>query len=217
MYRIRWLICEMALLYGGVPLLALALARHATVPLAAVIAPALLMLLGWLHFLPGFTWRDLWRTSVNRAERSSILGWFAAIGTALTLYAHYWGPVSLLYMPRERAGLWLLILVAYPLLSVQAQEVVYRVFYFHRYAVLFRSRPVLGLLLNGLLFAHGHIIFGNWLAILLSFGGGVLFSWRYRRSGSYWAVVLEHSLYGCLIFTIGLGQFFHTPALLRLP
>lgn len=216
MSRKGWLIGELVLLYGGVPLLALALARYAAVPLAVVIGAALLWLLAWLHFLPGFTWRDLWRTPVRRADVRGMLGCFAVIGPLLTLYAYLWGPVPLLHMPRERTGLWLLILLAYPLISVQAQEVMYRVFFFHRYAVLFRSRPALGLVVNGLLFGYGHILFQNWLAVLLTCGGGVLFSWRYLRSGSYWAAVLEHSLYGCLIFTIGLGRFFHSEALLGL-
>ena len=214
--RKGWLIGEMAVLYGGLPLLALALAKYAALPLVVVIGLALLLLVAWLHFLPGFSWRDMWCTPVRRAEWWRILGWFAILGTSLTLYAHLWGPVPLSYMPRERTGLWLLILLVYPLLSVQAQEIMYRVFFFRRYAVLFRSRPAMGLVVNGLLFGYAHLIFENWLAVLLTGGGGLLFSWRYQRSGSYWAVVLEHSLYGCLIFTVGLGQYFHTQALLRL-
>ena len=38
----------------------------------------------------------------------------------------------------------------------------------------------------------------------------LLFAWRYQSSRSYWALVLEHALYGNLIFTVGLGRYFYT-------
>jgi membrane protease YdiL (CAAX protease family) len=45
---------------------------------------------------------------------------------------------------------------------------------------------------------------------VLSFFGGLIFAWRYLRTNSFWAVALEHALYGNLIFTIGLGVYFFT-------
>ena len=35
-------------------------------------------------------------------------------------------------------------------------------------------------------------------------------AYRYERTRSLWAVCLEHTLYGWLVFTAGLGRFFFT-------
>jgi uncharacterized protein len=42
--------------------------------------------------------------------------------------------------------------------------------------------------------------------------GGVLFANDYSRHRSLTLTCFEHSLYGCLIFTVGLGRFFYTGA-----
>jgi hypothetical protein len=57
-------------------------------------------------------------------------------------------------------------------------------------------------------FAFSHVIFRNDLALWLTFAGGLLFSWRYWRSGSFTAVWIEHTLWGWLLFTCGLGIYF---------
>jgi CAAX protease family protein len=44
----------------------------------------------------------------------------------------------------------------------------------------------------------------------MSFIGGLIFAYRFARTRSFFAVWLEHALYGDLIFTIGLGRFFFT-------
>ena len=98
----------------------------------------------------------------------------------------------------------------YPLLSVIAQELVYRTFFFHRYGRLFGDATWAAILANGALFGFGHIIFGNWIAIAGTTVIGCLLAYRYVRTRSFWAVWFEHSLYGALVFTVGLGQFFFT-------
>jgi membrane protease YdiL (CAAX protease family) len=84
------------------------------------------------------------------------------------------------------------------------------VFFFHRYGPLFAHARQALIVLNAVYFAFGHIIFMSMPSVVLSFFGGLLFAWRYDRTRSYWAVVLEHSLYGNLIFTVGLGRHFYT-------
>jgi hypothetical protein len=39
--------------------------------------------------------------------------------------------------------------------------------------------------------------------------GGVLFSKTWEDTGSLFLVSLEHALYGCWIFTLGLGEWFY--------
>ena len=63
---------------------------------------------------------------------------------------------------------------------------------------------------NGAAFGFAHIIFGNIIAVLGSMVVGWLLAYRYYETRSFLAVWVEHSLYGCLIFTVGLGRFFFT-------
>lgn len=58
-------------------------------------------------------------------------------------------------------------------------------------------------------FAFMHIIFRNWVAVGLTFAGGLLFAARYAETSSLAASSFEHSLYGCWLFTVGLGQYFY--------
>jgi uncharacterized protein len=109
----------------------------------------------------------------------------------------------------ERPGRWLKIMTLYPFTSVLAQEFVYRVFFFHRYGPLFSNRWLL-IAANALAFGFAHILFRNWIAVAGTLAGGVLFAWRYERTRSFWAVWTEHTLWGWLVFTVGLGIYFFT-------
>lgn len=109
------------------------------------------------------------------------------------------------------AWFWLLIMVLYPVLSVWPQEVLYRAFLFARYRSLFRSDTGI-IIASALAFGFAHVIFLNWIAIGMTTVGGLLFARDYARHRSLRLTCLEHSLYGCLIFTVGLGRFFYTGA-----
>ena len=58
-------------------------------------------------------------------------------------------------------------------------------------------------------FAFMHIIFRNWVAVGLTFAGGLLFAARYAGTNSLATSSFEHALYGCWLFTVGLGQYFY--------
>ncbi len=60
-----------------------------------------------------------------------------------------------------------------------------------------------------LIAAYAWWLFRKPLAVTLCFFGGILFAWRYQQSGSLLTSCLEHSLYGCFLFTVGLGQYFY--------
>jgi uncharacterized protein len=62
-------------------------------------------------------------------------------------------------------------------------------------------------------FSLVHVIFRNPLAIVLTFLGGVLFAYRYQKSGSLFVSAFEQSLYGSFLFTIGLGRYFYACAI----
>ena len=96
--------------------------------------------------------------------------------------------------------------------SVYPQGLLYRAFLMERYAVLFPATEGgrWGLILaSAAAFGFLHIIFRNGLAVGFTFLGGILFAWRYAETGSLAASSLEHALYGCWLFTVGLGQYFY--------
>lgn len=139
------------------------------------------------------------------------LPWLAAI-MVLAPFVWWVYPGRWLELPRLYPRIWVLVMILYPLASVVAQEMIYRVFFFHRFAPLFRHPRVL-IVVSSLLFGLHHALFGNALAVVLSTLGGFKFAATYRRTGSYWTVCIEHALYGCAIFTLGLGRFFYAGTL----
>lgn len=135
---------------------------------------------------------------------------FVLCGALLTILTRWFFPFLFLSLPRLHPVFWVVIMVLYPLLSVWPQEVIFRRFLFHRYTEIFGPRGVIAA--SALAFGFAHIIFLNWIAVALTTAGGVMFARNYARERSLWLVCLEHSLYGCLVFTIGLGRFFYTGA-----
>lgn len=207
--RIR-LLLEMGALYVVTPFLVLVLVHWAGVSLIVALVPVLLAVILALSLDSGFSWTHLLRKGISPGQLAGILALFAALGSALTLFVWICLPESFLSFPRHRPGLWIAVMMFYPLVSVTAQEIAYRVLFVHRYGVLFGERIALGIATNAALFAFGHIYFGSWITVAVSFAGGLIFAWRYWTARSFWAVMLEHSLYGMLIFTIGLGRYFFT-------
>lgn len=144
----------------------------------------------------------------------------AVVALILYLFLLLVLPDSLFALPQQHPGLWLAVMLLYPLLSVYPQELIFRTFFLHRYQDICK-RPGILLLTNALAFAMAHVIYRNWVAVLLTFFGSFLFARTYQRTRSTLVASVEHSLYGCLIFTIGLGRFFYLgginslPALLR--
>lgn len=128
----------------------------------------------------------------------------AGLGTAV----YFLAPQLLFSLIRRSPGLWAIIFLLYPLLSVYPQELLYRAFFFHRYQPLFGSGWGM-LAASALAFGFVHIIFRNWLAVGLCAIGGVLFSLTYQTSGSLLLACLDHAIFGNFLFTIGLGQFFY--------
>lgn len=100
----------------------------------------------------------------------------------------------------------LLILVFYPWVSVYPQNVIYRAFFCQRY------RPILGggwglILINAAVFSLGHVMFNNWIVLLLTFVGGIIFTRTYLKSRSLLLATIEHALYGLFCFYLGIGVF----------
>jgi len=212
-----WTIGEMLLLFLAGPAILAMLVYERHVPLLIVLPFVFAGLMTLLLRQSDQTWRaDLARLPAWR-DVFSILSVFALCGGALTLFTYVRYPQWFLTFPRSNAPFWLLVMAFYPMISVTTQELVYRVFFFHRYAGAMNGASWLAIGVNAALFATMHaIIFASrgssfhWEAVTISFIGGLIFAYRYTRTRSFLAVWLEHALYGDLIFTVGLGRFFFT-------
>jgi membrane protease YdiL (CAAX protease family) len=146
----------------------------------------------------------------RRRQTGAVLLRFVVLGTLLTLFVRFAMPSEFLDLPRHHAALWLAIMLLYPLLSVWPQEVIFRRFFFARYQAIFGNAGLVAA--SALAFGFAHIIFVNWVAVSLTLAGGAIFAADYARYRRLGLACLEHSLYGCLIFTIGLGRYFYTGA-----
>jgi membrane protease YdiL (CAAX protease family) len=178
--------------------------------------PALWALLAYCLFIllhdPYFDRQRLWDTRSLRQYAPVILTLFALVTVIGAMLFRRFAPALFLNFPRSNPLLWGLVMVLYPVLSVYPQGVIYRAFLFERYRPLFGSGWAM-VLASAMAFAYVHIVFRNPLAVGLTFLAGLLFALRYVQTGSLFVSSFEHALYGCAIFTIGLGRsFFYAAA-----
>ena len=205
-----WLIGELLLIFIAAPLAIRWVIYEFRVPLFLALQPVLLGLVVYLLADRSFLMRRELAQGFPWSQLAQIIVKFLVIGGCITAATYVWFPHRFLGFPRYAPSLWMMVVVLYPLLSVIAQELVYRTFFFHRYGSLFGSATWLAICVNGALFGFGHVMFGNWIAIIGTAALGTILAYRYTRTRSFWAVWFEHSLYGWLVFTVGLGRFFYT-------
>ena len=153
-----------------------------------------------------FTSRGLFRVwSLGAPARQILLRFFVCAGL-LTLTCWWIDPPWFLGLVRERPGLWALIMLLYPILSVVPQGIIYRIFFIHRYRELVPAgAPMVAV--SALAFAYSHIVFDNPVAVGLTAIGGLLFAQTYDSTRSGALASIEHALYGCLVITLGMGHF----------
>ncbi len=165
-----------------------------------------------------FDRRELWNWGRMRGHVGAMLARFAVLIGAVGVLIVVFMPERLFSFPRQAPAVWAVVMLVYPMLSVYPQELVYRAFIFHRYRRLFGSSRGGGgamILASATAFGWAHILLQNWIAVAMTFVGGLLFSWTYARTRSLAGAWLEHALYGCAVFTLGLGQFFYAGAIGR--
>lgn len=158
---------------------------------------------------PTFDRGALTRRDRFRSAAPVALGLWSIASLALVGLVKWAHPDWFLSFPRERPGLWALIMVAYPVLSVIPQNIVYRAFIFHRYRTLFGSTGWPIVWASTAAFSFAHIVFHNPIALGLTAVGGLIFARTYDRHRSVLVCATEHALYGCAVFTIGLGRFLY--------
>jgi membrane protease YdiL (CAAX protease family) len=204
----RRLALEFALIFVGLPLLTGwqgQILRRWVIPQLLLLAVIFLVLL-WRD--PSFDRQQMravpqdWRRGLLRIIVIFVLG------GAAVLYLAWRSGIDLFAFPRERHFLWLLVVLLYPLLSALPQEVIFRLFVFHRYRSLFPD-PRLMMLVSASVFALAHLQLGNLVALALPFLGGLLFAYTFSTTRSLPMVALEHGLWGDWLFTLGFGAYFY--------
>jgi membrane protease YdiL (CAAX protease family) len=204
---VPYLACELLVLYVGVPA-AIQAGVLSRLPILILLVAACACTAALVRD-PTFDGARLWNAAGATAHAGGVLAELAVLSALLVAVTMWLAPDHLFDLVRTRPRLWAIVLLVYPLLSVYPQEIVYRAFFAHRYA------PLLPLeagrvVASAALFAFGHVFFPRpWIAMSLTFFGGLLFAYRYEESHSLLLVSIEHAVFGQLLFTIGLGRYFY--------
>jgi membrane protease YdiL (CAAX protease family) len=204
-----YLVLELALLFLGAPLaLRFELVRvHPFILLWVIAALCLLALVADRSFPT----RDLWHAGSMRAWWRPIVTRFVVLAGLMSVAAAVLTPDRLFGFVRAAPGVWALVMILYPVLSVYPQGIVYRAFFLHRYRTILPS-PVLRLVASAVAFSLMHIVLQNPVAVSLTLPAGLMFAWTHHSSRSLLVSSFEHALYGCFIFTIGWGWYFYLGA-----
>ncbi len=205
-----WLIFELLAIFVGVPL-TLVLSRQVVPPIPVLWLASAYALLA-LYRDPDYPRCQLWNPRPLRTQIASIFLLFATGVALIGALVYIYAPHLLFDFVRAHPLVWAAVMVLYPVLSVFPQGILFRAFLLHRYRNLFAATPQKKwalILLSAVAFSGMHIVFRNYVAVALTFAGGIIFARRHLETRSLFVSSFEHALYGCFIFTIGLGQYFY--------
>ncbi|WP_067536778.1 CPBP family intramembrane glutamic endopeptidase [Nocardia crassostreae] len=194
-----------ALFFGGTTLYNAVLRGKPPIPALLALGTGVTI---YLRRSQDFDRASLWRAKAFRTQARSMAVSAGSSAVALTAATALLRRDDLFDLPRRNPMLWLAVMLLYPALSVYPQELIFRSFLFHRYAPLFGEGPLL-IAASAAAFGYVHIIFGSWFSVAASGVGGWIFATRYLSTRSLFTASVEHSLYGILVFSIGLGRYFY--------
>ena len=149
------LIVEFLVLFVGLPLAyRFAPVRIPALPVLWVItAYALWQLMRDARFDRG----RMWNIGARQGRVGLILAIFAVVAVVIWIGVRWLAPELEWGFVRSHPGFWAIVMVAYPVLSVYPQGIIYRAFFFERYDALFPSRWAMILASAGA-FAFMHLI-----------------------------------------------------------
>jgi len=205
--RKQVLLVEFVLLFFAIPI-SLYFVRTNIAPYLLLV---LITMVAWCLMLlladPRFKRFRFWNLTVARNYWPTIGKTFFWAAVFMAFASWWFTPDWFFQLPVQKPEMWLLLLIFYPLLSAWPQEIIFRTFMFHRYKKVFKSKQ-LRAILSALSFSLAHLLFANWFAVVGSFFAGLVFAYTYMNSRSTLLVAIEHSLWGCWLFTAGLGVHF---------
>lgn len=198
-----FLVVEFILFYVFLPFLAnkFLAGWFKIIPLAVMAVLFLILLLKD----PSFDTRILTKFRKNYVAKSAVR---MLVISLLLLWFTFWIFPDLFFQyPIRQFKSYIITFFLYPVASVLPQELIYRVYYFHRYEKLVPEKFLL-MFSNAFIFGLTHFIYGNWVAPIATFLVSWIFIWNYYNTRSLLNVSVEHYFYGILMFTVGFGYFF---------
>lgn len=150
---------------------------------------------------PNLKWKSFWKHVFIK---------LFIIGIATIVYMWFTSKADLFHVLYQKPKLWVFILFVYAMFSAYPQELIYRTLYFQRYESLFKSKSLF-IFVNAIVFSLAHIFYRNPLVLLITFLGGILFALTYDKTKSTLLVSIEHAVYGCWLFTVGMGHMLGFP------
>ena len=161
-----------------------------------------------LHNTPGFSWAEL-RWNWHNWSWAELLVFIFAMALFCSILVLWTRQDAAFYLLLHRPEFLAIIWLGYPLASALPQELLFRPLFFRRYhGILPDGRAAY--LLNAALFSLAHLMYWSWIVALMTLGGGLLFTWAYRKRGSFFYAVLLHAIAGNIIFAAGLGVYFYS-------
>jgi membrane protease YdiL (CAAX protease family) len=154
-----------------------------------------------LKITPNLNWILFWKQTIIK---------LIVIAFITGAFVYLTDRESLFNVILNKPKLWVFILFVYSMFSVYPQELIFRTFFFKRYRTLFINTNFL-IFINAIVFSLAHLFFKNTLVIVLTFLGGILFAITYHKTNSTLLVSIEHAIYGCWLFTVGMGSMLGFP------
>tara|TARA_X000000950_G_scaffold265908_1_gene340773 strand:+ start:453 stop:665 length:213 start_codon:yes stop_codon:yes gene_type:complete len=65
--------------------------------------------------------------------------------------------------------------------------------------------------INSVLFSFAHLWFQSFTVLAFTFVGSLLFTNTYLKTKYTWLIILEYSIYGVWLYTVGYGELFMFP------
>lgn len=147
-------------------------------------------------------WKTFWKSTILKLLLIAII---------TTVFVWITDKTQLFNVLLNKPIKWLIILFVYSFFSVYPQELIYRTFFFKRYRPLFKNTSLF-IFINAILFSLAHLLFNSGLVLFLTFFGGVLFALTFKKTESTLLVSIEHAIYGCWLFTVGMGTMLGFPS-----
>lgn len=176
----------------------------------------LLILLGFIYVIFVLIKIEKEKLLINKSFKNkvfwkNVLVKFLIVTVITTAFVLFYNRDLLFNVPLNNPKLWLIILFIYSVFSVYPQELIYRTFFFKRFQGFFKSQ-ILIIISNAILFSLAHIFFRNVLVLVITFLGGLIFATTFINTQSTFLVSVEHAIYGCWLFTVGMGDMLGFPS-----
>lgn len=200
-----YLYTEFGTFFFGIPLLLLF--EGDLMHPSSILLPLVLLVFAILHFSTGFRWKELWYFPIKRNTLFKHLGIAVMVSAIMIAWVYLFDRSNLFNLPFGNWKVWLILSTFYPIFSASLQEIIFRTFFFRRYEKLMENECLI-ILLSAVAFSFAHIFYFHIVSLLLTFILGLYLGWIYARMRSVLFTAILHSIYGNMVFTIGMGQYF---------